>query len=135
MTQFSPWTPWQSQPYSSNYQYYLTSGSYSNTLLSCRIIMPSIIQCTFPTTSQLGSTIQLAITNINNPSSTKPYNITFIFIYSDGSQIPISLNLTVTNVSNSELSMLNYNQNLGSVSNTVNIVISFNYFFDYNTIL
>lgn len=99
MTQFSSWAPWQNQPYTSNYQYYLTSGSYINTLLSCRTIISSIIQCTFPTTSQLGSTIQLTITNINNPSSCKPYNITYIFIYSNGTQIPISINLTISNIS------------------------------------
>ena len=85
--QFSPWAPWQPQPYASNYQFYLNSGSFSNVLLTCRPRFGNaLIECTSPTpNTQLGPTVELRITNINNPSSTKPYPITIIFIYADAS--------------------------------------------------
>lgn len=58
-TQFGQWTPWQAQPYGSNYQFFLTSGSLSSNLLTCRSrFANTLIECAAPTpTSSLGPTI------------------------------------------------------------------------------
>lgn len=136
-TQFGQWTPWQAQPYGSNFQYFLTSGSVSNNLLSCRTrFSNTVIECTAPTpTSALGATIELRITNIKNPSSTKPYPVTIIFIYADGSSETVTTSRSVTAIRNAAVSLSGYNSTVGVTSAATSWALTFDYYFDYGTVL
>ena len=110
---FDQWSPTTEKPYLSNYTVLLTSGStYSNSLLSCSLAFTTMIRCLLP--AGLSSTSSLQITNIHNPSSTKPYSMSF-FVNSQN----ISASLTVTTLQVSNLIETNFDYKVGAVSQSI----------------
>ena len=90
LMEFSQWTPSSSKPYLGNSTFLLTSApTYSLTPLTCFNAFVTRLQCNLP--SDLASTFTLRITDIHNPSSSKPYPIYFIINSQN-----ISATLTVT---------------------------------------
>ena len=87
-----------------------------------------------PTTSPLGSIIQLTVTNIYNPSSTKPYLITVTLRSANLPDQAVSNNLTVKDVKNSDIVVTNWNSTVAATS-SASFVVPVDFYFDTNIIL
>ena len=111
---FSQWSPNQAKPYLSTYKCFLNSGSYSNLQLTCNVgFGGSVIVCSLPV--GLGTTASITVTNVYNPSSTKPYPIT---LYA-GSEASVTVSLTVTSTSTSEIIESGFDDTVGATSSVI----------------
>lgn len=121
---FSDWSPSRSKPYVTTPKGYLASG----TELTCITqLAGTALRCTL--TSGLSSTVNLTLTNLYNPSSTKPYPMS-IFVGGEN----ISASLTVSQVQTNDLIPSGFNSSVGATSNTV-IYFTPDYYFSTQTFL
>ena len=106
---FTTWTSTNNDPFSSGTQLLVSDLTVTPTFLPLTLI------CFLPNTLAFSS-IQLTLTNMRNPSSTKAYPITITLYHSSGSSSSITKNLTITQISNSSFPMIGYSTGIGSTS-------------------
>lgn len=102
-------------PNSSATQYLFSSGIYYDKYsMSCTAPIGKFMRCITPS-APFGNSIILTITNVLNPSSTKPYQIKITLGYSVSPfEIPLVATLTVNQVQSSSVSISGYNSSIGA---------------------
>ena len=114
---FTNWTTSITDPF------YLsrTQLVYTSTTLS-PVGVPGILKFT-PTTAWIGSNFSFVLTNMRNPSSTKPYLITLTVDNGTSTNI-LTANLTRTSISTYSLSAINYTLSAGATSNNAELYLT-----------
>ena len=114
---FSSWTLTNKDPFSSGTLLLVSDLTITPTLLPLTLIgfMPSTLAF---------SSLQLTLTNMRNPSSTKPYPITITLYHSSGSSSSVTVDLTISSISNSSFPMVGYSISIGSTSNSAELYLS-----------
>lgn len=108
---FTNWTNATTDPF------YLsrTQLVYTSTTLS-PVGVPGILKFT-PTSAWVGSNFTFTLTNMRNPSSSKPYLITLTVDNGTSSNV-FTANLTRTGISSSSLATINYSLAVGATSSS-----------------
>ena len=106
---FTTWTSTNNDPFSSGTQLLVSDLTVTPTFIPLTLI------CILPNTLAFSS-LQLTLSNMRNPSSSKPYPITITLYHSSGSSSSVTKNLTITQISNSSFPMIGYSTSIGSTS-------------------
>lgn len=119
----------------------LTTAPYS-TLSKCYLFTSVIATTSFPsnqiqcsmTATGVNQSINITISNMINPSSTKPYQIN-VTLTNSTTSLTLSRTLTVTNIPNYPLTFKSYSRVVGATSSSITIDIIMNNYIDPTTVL
>ena len=117
---FSNWTTNNPDPFSSRTILQLTTGT--TTLNVTPSFVPLTLACSLGQTVT-GSSFTLVLTNMRNPSSTKPYNFV-IRAYSTAGGTNYTASMTLSSVSNTSFPMVGYSTDIGRTSTGVSFYLS-----------
>lgn len=112
---FSNWTNSSNNPFSTSSQMIVGSTTYT------QVGYPNSMVFTLPS-SVVGSTFKFTLTNMQNPSSTKPY-IFNITINNGSSDASYQANLTCTSINNNSFATIGYSNTVGSTSNNLQLYL------------
>lgn len=114
---FTEWTTTSTNPFSSSSRLLVSGLTITPTTFPLSLI------CTLPNTIALSS-LQLVLTNIRNPSSTKPYPVTIILYHSSGTSTTLTQNLTISSIANTSFPLIGYSLNIGVTSTAAELYLS-----------
>jgi hypothetical protein len=113
---FSNWTSTSTDPFSTSTMLSFASLSVSP------IFIPLMLVCNLGTTITM-STFQFTLTNMRNPSSTKPYPIG-ITIYNGSGSVTYNGSLTLSSIANTSFPMVGYSSLLGASNSNVELYLT-----------
>ena len=117
---FTDWTATSMDPFSSSTTLRLTTGT--TTLNVTPAFVPLTLVCSLGQTVA-GTTFTAVLSNMRNPSSTKPYSIV-VRAYSTSTATNYTANLTLSSLSNTSFPLVAYSTDIGSTSTGVSLYLS-----------